>query len=95
MTLNQIRQSALDSLEGGELEPAEAERILVAIDRQVAAGRDPNFPLPGPVIDLDRLPSRADLEFQRWLMSYRPADGLIDGAVPLPDGGIAGRGPRR
>jgi hypothetical protein len=70
MSLNQIRQATLASLEDGDLEPEEARGILAAIDRQIAAGRDPDMHHRG-IIDLDRLPSPEEVLFEQLAIVSR------------------------
>ena len=76
MTLKQMRAACLASMAYGDIEVGEGAGILAAIDRQIAAGRDPNTHLPGPIIDLDRLPGPSEVMFdQLGLLSRALAAG--------------------
>ena len=64
MTLKQIRQATLASMADGDIEREEGASILAAIDRQIAAGRDPDM-VRGPIIDLDELPCPDEVFFEQ------------------------------
>ena len=86
MTLKQMRAATMASMDDGDLEPEEGFVILAAIDRQIAAGRDPDLSR-SPLIDLRRLPEPSEVFFEQCARLSR---GLAGGRA----GGDSHRRPR-
>ena len=85
MTLKQMRAACLASMADGDIEPEEGAGILAAIDRQIAAGRDPDMHRRGSIIDLDRLPSPSEIVFEQMARQGRRLAADRQG-VGAPDG---------
>ena len=84
MTLKQIRTATLRGLADGDIEAVEGKEILAAIDRQIAAGRDPDLQR-GPIIDLDRLPAPSEVVFEQMARQGRRLAAGRQG-IGAPDG---------